>query len=121
MASFLVDEDLPRSLGRRLRDAGLIADDVRDVGLGGRPDDEVFAYAVANAHTLITGDLGFANIVKFPLGSHSGIVLTRFPNTVPAATLEERVVRALRLLALEDFTRILVVIGPRRVRVRRPG
>jgi predicted nuclease of predicted toxin-antitoxin system len=40
VAKFLVDEDLPRSLARELRLAGIDAVDARDAGLRGRPDGE---------------------------------------------------------------------------------
>jgi len=36
---FLVDEDMPRSTARTLREAGYVADDARDVGLRGRTDE----------------------------------------------------------------------------------
>ena len=54
MARFLVDEDLPRSLVPQLRAAGIAADDVRDVGLRGRSDDEIFEYAVAHILKRVT-------------------------------------------------------------------
>ena len=43
MLGFLVDEDLPRSLVSVLVEAGFQAHDVRDVGLRGKSDAEVFA------------------------------------------------------------------------------
>ena len=39
---FLIDEDLPRSLAAALRKDGLAADDVRDLGLRGQDDANVF-------------------------------------------------------------------------------
>ena len=39
MLHFLVDEDLPRSLAPPLRAVGLLAQDVRDIGLRGSTDD----------------------------------------------------------------------------------
>lgn len=42
---FLTDEDVPRSTARILREAGFDAVDTRDVGLRGKSDAEVFAYA----------------------------------------------------------------------------
>jgi len=41
MTRYLVDEDLPRSLARRLGEAGVDAVDVRDVGLRGASDEQV--------------------------------------------------------------------------------
>ncbi len=51
---FLTDEDIPRSTARVLRDAGFDAVDVRDVGLRGKSDDEVFAYACQDNRLIIT-------------------------------------------------------------------
>ena len=39
---FLIDEDMPRSTARELRNSGYAAYDVRDVGLRGHSDSEVF-------------------------------------------------------------------------------
>ncbi|MCI0551980.1 MAG: DUF5615 family PIN-like protein [Anaerolineae bacterium] len=42
---FITDEDIPRSTARVLCDAGFDAVNVRDVGLRGKSDAEVFEYA----------------------------------------------------------------------------
>jgi predicted nuclease of predicted toxin-antitoxin system len=77
MARFLVDEDLPRSLAPFLTAAGLFAEDVRDRGLRGQPDDDVFRDAVAHGFAVLSGDLGFGNLMRFPLATHHGIVVAR--------------------------------------------
>ena len=56
MAGFLVDENLPRSLVADLEAAGHEATHVADVGLRGKPDVEVFGYAVANGLSIISVD-----------------------------------------------------------------
>ena len=119
MKRFLIDENLPGSLVRALRDAAHYAEDLRDVLRRGSTDDEVFEYARASRLTLVTRDVGFGNIAKFPLGTHSGIVLVRFPNSVLAGTVTEAIVRAIAGLSDADVAGNLVVIGPRRVRIRR--
>lgn len=68
---FLVDEDLPRSAALNLRQAGGQADHVRDVGLRGRPDREVFRWAQDHRAVLVTGAAGFAGLVSF-LWDHPG-------------------------------------------------
>ena len=50
---FITDEDVPRSTARVLRDAGFDAVDVRDVGLRGKSDAEVFEYAQEENRLLI--------------------------------------------------------------------
>lgn len=66
MPEFLIDEDLPRSLAPELRAAGFDTQDVRDIGLRGMPDDVVLASARSANRILVTGDLGFANLLRYP-------------------------------------------------------
>lgn len=119
MARFLADEDLPRSLVPQLRAAGMAADDVRDAGLRGKSDDEIFEYAVSHSLTLLTADVGFGNILRFPPGAHAGIVVARFPSELPTASLTEAILSALRSLSDEEIVASLVVIEPGRIRLRR--
>ena len=119
MHGILVDEDLPRSLAPRLLFSGIQAFDVRDVGLRGAVDADVFRYAVSQHLPLVTGDVEFGNILTFPLRSHFGVVLSRFPNDTPAPVLVEALAASLAELSQEDLTATLVVLQPGRIRVRR--
>jgi predicted nuclease of predicted toxin-antitoxin system len=120
MWSFLIDEDMPRSLAGLLRQAGYSARDVRDEGLRGQSDAVIFAHAQAIQATLITADKGFANAAMFPPGSHQGIIVSRIPDTLPTTLLNQEIVNALAHLAGETLTGLLIIIEPGRIRVRRP-
>lgn len=119
MARFLVDEDLARSVTRALATAGYDVCDVRDVGLRGHADEHVFAFAVAQRRVLLTADLGFANLLAFPLGSHAGILVARFPNELAAHELANALVTTLALLSDEELEGSLVIVEPHRLRLRR--
>jgi len=116
----LIDEDLPRSLARVLRAAGFDAVDGRDVGLRGRSDEDVLAQAVREARAVVTADVGFGNILRFPLGEHAGIIVARFPNEVPTRDLTAALLAAMRLLDEDDVRGSVVTITPSRIRIRRP-
>jgi predicted nuclease of predicted toxin-antitoxin system len=120
MARFLVDEDLPRSLGRGLRAEGFDAQDVRDIGLRGKTDREVLQHAVAENRILVTADLGFANLLAVPLGTHSGILVVRLPNELAVGTVNTVVLNAVRTLADEELRGSLMIVEPTRIRLRRP-
>ena len=119
MKSFLVDEDLPRSLARALSIAGMEAVHVIDAGMRGRPDADVLAGASRSGRALVTADLDFSNLLEYPLGSHAGIVVVRFPNEAPVGTVNAAVVDALRTVADEELPGSLVIVEPGRVRLRR--
>ena len=119
MARFLVDEDLPRSLAPWLNAAGLSAEDVRDRGLRGQPDDDVFHHAVAHRFAVVSGDLGFGNIVRFRSAPITASLWPASRTTGPSARSNAAILAGLRGLTDEEITGNLVVIEPGRVRLRR--
>ena len=67
----------------------------------------------------MTGDLGFGNLLHFPVGSHSGIVITHFPNEMSPTELNNQIVKAFMNLTEDDFKGNLVIIEPGKLRIRR--
>ncbi len=118
-AAFLVDEDMPRSMAGILREAGYQAEDVRDAGLRGQPDDQIFEYAQNRQAVLITADLGFTDPWRFPRHSHAGIILVRLPNEMSTTTMNQELLKALASLKDESLAGTLVIVEVGRVRIRR--
>ncbi len=81
MFKILVDEDMPRPTTGLLRSLDIDATDARDVGLKGATDAKIFEYAQKEGMIIITRDREFGNISEYPLGSHCGIIVARFPYT----------------------------------------
>jgi len=119
MARFVIDEDMPRSTGIALAEEGHEVRDVRDHGRRGSSDEEIYRFAQEEGAVLLTGDLGFGNILKFPLGQHSGIVVARFPNAIPPREINKELVAGLRDLRNDDFKGNLIIMEPGRIRIRR--
>jgi len=67
MIKFVIDEDMPRSTARALAERGFECLDIRDYGLRGKSDKEIFEFAQREKAILLTGDMGFGNIFFFPL------------------------------------------------------
>ena len=116
--SFLVDENTSRTLVHALQVAEYSAEHVYEVGLQGHFDSDVFAYAQAHKQTIITLDLDFANITKYP-PPHFGIIVLRLPNSTSTADLIQEVQNALKTLAEQNLTNTLIIIEPGRIRIRR--
>lgn len=117
MPGFLVDENLPRSLARRLRESGVEAHDVRDVGLRGRPDPEVLQTAIDRGLVLLSGDLGFGSLLR-TVPEFPGLILVRLPDEWSTSRVNETLEKALAPLLQKDLTGVLVVVEPDRVRLR---
>jgi predicted nuclease of predicted toxin-antitoxin system len=119
MPKFFIDEDMPRSTAKHLCKLGYDAKDVRDVGLRGAKDDVVFAYSQRTEAVLITGDLGFGNILHFPIGSHYGIVVAHFPNEVSTHEINSELEARLSEIEESSFQGSLIVVEPGKIRIRK--
>lgn len=119
MLKFVVDEDMPRSTSKLLRDKGFDVLDVRDCGLRGKSDEEVFRFAQKEGAVILTGDSGFGNLLKFPVGSHSGIVIVHFPNEVSTSDLNHQISMEFDKLAETEFNGNLIIFEPGKIRIRR--
>lgn len=95
------------------------AQHVLDIGLRGRSDEAILEHARLNSLVLVTGDLEFGNILRYPLGSHSGIVVSRFPNEVPSQTLNEAILEAVRHVDSGELTGNLLIVEPGKARLRK--
>jgi len=119
MPKFVIDEDMPRSTGIALREQGYEIKDVRDQGLRGADDEDIYQFAQRERAVLLTGDTGFGNILRFPLGEHCGIVLVRFPNELSNREVNRHLVEDLKHIPEGDFKGNLLILEPGRIRIRR--
>jgi predicted nuclease of predicted toxin-antitoxin system len=74
---FKLDENMPRDAATRLSDEGYDVETVIGEGLGGEDDPPVLRAATDEGRILLTFDLDFADIRRYPPGTHAGIVVFR--------------------------------------------
>jgi len=119
LAKFVIDEDIARSTGILLADAGHEIIDIRDQGLRGAEDERIFRFAQSKKAILLSGDVGFGNLRKFPLGRHHGILIVHFPNELPVQEINRQLIQALNQLKDTDLSKNLTIIEPGKIRIRR--
>jgi predicted nuclease of predicted toxin-antitoxin system len=89
--NLLIDENMPRSLAGELAAAGFNVQDVREIGLRGRPDEEVFQAAATADAIIITRDRGFTYEKKWPTDFTAGVVFINLPDDSPASFINSKV------------------------------
>jgi predicted nuclease of predicted toxin-antitoxin system len=119
MARFLVDESLPTLLAEELAKAGHEAVHVYDVGLQGAPDEEIHRRAGRMGAVLLTRDLGFADVRRFP--GRTGIVVVRIRGRVLMRELARRTVGLLGEFSrdVEELEGKILILEPGRSRLRK--
>lgn len=117
---FKLDENLDVRLASLFT---AIAEDVatvRQEGLSGADDAQVFSAATAEDRIFVTLDLDFSNPLRFPPLKTAGVVVVRVPR--PLLSLIEVTIRAaLPRLANRTVRGRLWIVEPDRIREYDPG
>lgn len=114
-----LDENLSLHLKPSLVQRGHEVSTAAEEGLLGKLDAEVGAAAKAEERMVLTLDLDFADLRKFPPGAHPGVILFR-PRSMGPLAVNRFVLRFVQEVDLARLSRCLAVVEPGRVRVRRP-
>lgn len=116
---FKLDENLDGRLATLLTDRGHEADSVIAEGLGGASDEHLFRKCSEDRRVLVTLDMDFADPLRFPPASGSGIMVLR-PQRNTLAMIRETLSTALPALERDQIEGALWIVEPGRVRVHRP-
>jgi predicted nuclease of predicted toxin-antitoxin system len=118
MLRFLVDEDMPKSSAKLLTELGYDAAHVKECGLTGQPDSQIFEFAQEKELIIITRDLGFSNLIDYPLGTHCGIVVFRVPNFFTSANINSVLLNFIRDVNVSEIKNSLTIVSPDHYRIR---
>jgi len=112
-----LDENLSRHLKQSLSVYQHDVTTAADEGLLSQPDTVIAAAAHEEGRMLLTLDVEFGDLRKYPPGSHPGIILFR-PRTFGPLAVNQFVEKFVRATELEPLSGCVVVVEPSRVRVR---
>ena len=115
---FKLDENFGVRTLRLFEEAGYEVDTVLGEGLGGSSDQSLYEVCRAQGRCLVTLDLDFADIIRFPPLGSQGIVVIRVPRNPSLLLLEQLVSQLLRALAATPVDGSLWIVEIGRIRIR---
>ncbi len=115
-----LDENLPFDLATMLREIGHDVEDIVAEGLGGKSDPTVFEAATDEKRVLLTFDMDFADIRRFPPEGHHGIIVFRLQDQRWPSLLKAVRLVLERQILVESAEVGLVIVSESRIRQRRP-
>ena len=114
-----LDENLSRHLKPLLTKVGHDVVTAADENLLSCSDTEIAAAALREERMLLTLDVEFADLRKYPAGSHPGIILFRPPSFGPLS-VNKFIIDFLKSTDLSRLTSCVAIVDPVNVRVRSP-
>jgi predicted nuclease of predicted toxin-antitoxin system len=115
-----LDENVSRSLKQLLVAQGHDVCTATDEGLLAQPDPVIAAAAARESRILLTLDVEFADVRKYPPGKHPGIILFR-PHAYGVGAVNRFIEAFIRENDVAALEKCVVVVDPGRVRVRWPS
>lgn len=77
MPTFLIDECVSMQTQILIERLGFNVENVKDLGLKGASDKDVFRLAQETGKILVTNDRGFGDVRKYPPSSHKGVIVIK--------------------------------------------
>jgi predicted nuclease of predicted toxin-antitoxin system len=114
-----LDENLSRHLKPELIELGHDVLTAADEDLLSRPDTEIALAAKHEHRMLLTLDIEFADLRKYPPGSHPGVILFR-PLSLSPLSVNAFISDFIRRTDLGKLAACIAVVDPVHVRIRSP-
>ena len=114
---FKLDENLGKSVKQIFIDFGHEVDTVYDESLEGSSDEKIYDICKKEARCLVTLDIDFCNILRFPLDGIGGIIVLRPRAKFNIATIHGLIKSFLRILKKHQIINKLWIVEHDRIRV----
>ena len=114
---FLLDADMLRSSAEVIRSMGFDVQDVRDLGMRYAKDQEIIDYALDKDRVVITRDLDFGEILRYP--EHPGAIILRLPFGSAVKDVNQALLDFLSSVKNEVLQHAIIIVELGRYR-RRP-
>ena len=114
---FKIDENLPEEVAESSRRAGHDASTIREQSMSGELDPNVALACRHEQRTLVTLDLGFADIRAYPPDEYYGLIVLRLKRQDKRGVIEA-FERLLPMLRAEPLVHRLWILEEERLRIR---
>jgi len=114
----LIDANMPRLITRSLTALGYDVVDIRDVEVPGVADERIFEIAQQEGRVIITRDQDFGNVLLYPPGFHSGIIVLK-TQALSSESIKDLLVRFLAEIKEDEVSGSLIILEKHRYRIRR--
>lgn len=114
----LLDENIPPVFVEKIKTIYPDSIDIYDINYSGKSDKQIYEYLMDHQYVLLTFDLDFADIRKFPPENVEGIIVLRFRNK-KILNLMTNTISYLSKLNKLDYKGSLVIFQNSGIRIKK--
>ena len=114
---FKLDENLGTRTSNIFKEAGHDVQTILDESLNGAPDQAVYAACQKEGRCLVTFDLDFSDVTRFPPQTSGGIMVIRLPKNPSLSLLEALIREYLQAIQRNKMEGQLWIVEPGRIRI----
>ena len=120
MRKLKLDENFPPSCVSIFRLKDIDASSVFEQNMNGSTDDTLFEVCIAEERILITFDLDFANIIRYPSAPTSGIIIVRTKKKINLPQIESICEKLANFILHHEIEGNLCIVEDTKIRIRKP-
>ena len=120
MPALKLDENFSQYLAEIFQEAGHDTETVSGENLSGEPDEVIFEQCQVEGRCIVTLDLDFANIIRFPAVDTPGIIVVRPNRPITLEVLRSMSQQLVVALGQNDPKGCLWILEPGQLRMRKP-
>ena len=120
MTKFKLDGHFGNRIKKIFLDSGYDTETVRDENLQGIPDKNLFEVCKKESRCIVTLDLDFSDVIRFPPEKTPGIVILRPRKRVTLKNLESLVLQLLKFAKSTTIESQLWIVEKNKIRIHKP-
>lgn len=120
MKKIKLDENFPPSLVSVFPAEIIDASSVLAQEISGTDDDNLYQLCLSEERTIVTFDLDFANIIRYPADKTQGIIVCRLRRKINLEDIRTLCKTLVKIISENDLAGNLFIIEEGKVRVRKP-
>lgn len=120
MKKIKLDENFPPAFLPLFQSEAIDASSVYLQNISGADDNLVFKICQEERRTLVTFDIDFANIIRYPTNNTAGIIVCRIRKKINLSYIRELCVVLVKIISENELSGKLLIVEEHKVRIRKP-
>jgi predicted nuclease of predicted toxin-antitoxin system len=120
MKKIKLDENFPPDLIEIFETAGIDASSVLKQKISGIDDDNLYTLCIKEERVIVSFDLDFSNIIRYPADKTPGIIVCRIRKKMTLEDIKNLCSKLVLVIKSTELEGKLIIVEGNKIRIRKP-